>query len=70
MSEVAGAGALAGLQDEQIVRLKVVEQLTSLSRATLYRKIKKRTFPKPVSLSDNRVGWRVRELRAWLAQPM
>lgn len=61
--------ALARLRDDQFIKRKVVEELTSLSRATLYRKIRKGTFPKGEAISDNRVGWRVKVVRDWMTKP-
>ena len=38
------------------------------SRATLWRKVKQGTFPKPVKLSEGVTAWQVGEVRAWLAK--
>jgi prophage regulatory protein len=44
-----------------------VEAQTGLSRSTIYQKIKERTFPLPISLGANSVGWIKTEIDEWLA---
>lgn len=41
---------------------------TSLSRATVYRLIKKGRFPNRVQLSENRVAWCGDAVQAWKSQ--
>lgn len=50
-----------------LLPLKAVTQFTSLSRATVYRRVKDGTFPKPIRIGENRVVWRHEDLEAWLA---
>jgi prophage regulatory protein len=45
-----------------------VEAITSLSRSTLYRKMKEGTFPRSVSISTGRVGWERRAVDEWCEQ--
>ena len=40
-----------------------------ISPATLWRKVKAGTFPKPVKLSERVTAWRVGDIRAWMAAP-
>ncbi|WIW89409.1 AlpA family transcriptional regulator [Sphingobium sp. V4] len=56
--------------DERILRIAEVLQRTGLSRATVYRKIAKGTFPKQLPLSDNASGWHASEVSRWIANPM
>tara|TARA_R110002074_G_scaffold55104_1_gene137031 strand:- start:209 stop:394 length:186 start_codon:yes stop_codon:yes gene_type:complete len=51
---------------EHIYRRPVVEQLTGLSRSTLYAMMAEGNFPKPVKLGKRAVGWRERDVSAWL----
>ena len=37
------------------------------SSATLWRRVKAGTFPKPVKLSAGVTAWRVEDVRAWIA---
>lgn len=51
---------------ERILRRPDVENLTGLSRSTIYGWMKKGEFPKPVALGARLVGWRQSEIDAWL----
>jgi prophage regulatory protein len=44
-----------------------VEHLTGLSRTTIWREVKAKRFPVPVSISPNRVGFRASVVQDWLA---
>lgn len=50
-----------------LLPLKAVTQFTSLSRATVYRRVKDGSFPKPIRIGENRVVWRYEDLETWLA---
>lgn len=50
-----------------ILRRKQVEKRTGLSRSTIYLRIQKGDFPKPISLGDRAVGWLENEIEEWLA---
>lgn len=50
-----------------LLPLRAVMQFTSLSRATVYRRVKDGTFPKPIKIGENRVVWRPEDLESWLA---
>jgi len=49
-----------------MLRIAEVLRTTGVSTATLYRWIKDGTFPAPVRLGTNSVGWRESEIRDWL----
>ena len=54
-----------------MMRLPAVIEQTTLSRATIYRKIKKGAFPKPVSLGERNVinspvAWRGQDVADWI----
>jgi prophage regulatory protein len=49
-----------------ILRRKDVERITGLPRSTLYHKIDKGEFPKPIPLSARAVGWLESEINAWI----
>ena len=55
--------------DAQLLPMKSVTQLTSLSRATIYRRISASTFPKPINLGGRRVAFQREELDQWMANP-
>jgi prophage regulatory protein len=45
-----------------------IEAITSLCRATIYRKMQQGTFPSSVPISDGRVGWDKRDIEEWCEQ--
>lgn len=49
-----------------IIRRRKVEARTGLSRSTIYDRIKSGTFPAPVSLGSQAVGWIESEIDSWL----
>jgi len=51
------------------MREKEVLGLTTLSRTTLWREIKKGRFPESVVISAGRVGWRESAISAWQKAP-
>ena len=56
----------------QIINLKEVIQFTSISRAKIYEMINvdskyyDPTFPKPIHLSESRIGWVALEVHQWI----
>jgi prophage regulatory protein len=56
----------------QIINLKEVIQFTSISRAKIYEMINvdskyyDPTFPKPIRLSESRIGWVALEVHQWI----
>ena len=58
---------MASAPPTQLLKPAQVQALTTLSRATIYRKCRARTFPQPYSLSENRHAWRALDIEAWIA---
>ena len=50
-----------------INRFRKVKERTGLSGATIYRKIARGEFPRPVILGPNSRGWFSNEIDDWLA---
>jgi len=50
-----------------ILRLPAVKARTGLSRSTIYLKISKDEFPKPISLGERAVGWVEEDINNWLS---
>ena len=50
----------------QVIKLKTVIQLTSLSSATIYRLVKNGEFPKQLKLAERSSGWLLEEINDWL----
>ena len=51
---------------DRILRINEVLRLVPVSRATLYRLIRRGEFPKPVQLGSNAVGWRESMIQEWI----
>lgn len=49
-----------------ILRLPTVKSRTGLSRSTIYLRIAKGEFPRPVSLGGRAVGWLETDIENWL----
>lgn len=58
--------ALAERSEVRIARRKKVESRTGLSRSSIYAGIKAGTFPKPIQLGAQAVGWLESEIDAWI----
>jgi prophage regulatory protein len=54
---------------DRFMREKEVLSVTSFSRTTLWREIKRGRFPKSVVISAGRVGWRQSAIEAWQVNP-
>jgi prophage regulatory protein len=50
----------------KILRRKQVQEVTGLSRSTIYLRISQGSFPKAISLGVRAVGWLESEIEAWL----
>ncbi|MFJ7107766.1 helix-turn-helix transcriptional regulator [Pseudomonas sp. NPDC098740] len=54
---------------DRFLKERDVIEVTSLSHATLWRSMKRGDFPKPVSISPGRVGWRESAIIEWQKNP-
>ena len=52
--------------DTEMLRAPEVMARTGLSRTTIWRKVRDGSFPAPLELSVNSVGWPASEIAAWL----
>ncbi len=52
--------------ENQMLRAPEVMARTGLSRVTIWRRVRAGTFPAPVELGVNSVGWPASEITAWL----
>ena len=65
--DLAAEGFTMGHQTHfKLIKRKDVERLTTLSRSTIYDKMSKGTFPRPVRLGERAVAWRESDVIAWL----
>ena len=53
---------------ERYIRRPAVQDLTGLSRSTIYDLMAKGAFPRPVRLTAKAVGWPESAIANWLAQ--
>ena len=65
-----GGGASCGVirggdMTQRLIRRREVEQLTGLTRSTLYELVAKGKFPKPVPISAQAVAWVESEVADW-----
>lgn len=54
----------------RIIRLKEVVHLTSLSKTSIYERMKAGTFPKAASLGGRAVGWSEKAVLGWIASKL
>jgi prophage regulatory protein len=59
---------LRQLVAEKHLRRLAVEQVTGLSRSTIYDLMAKGQFPRPVRLTEKAVAWPESAIAAWLSQ--
>ena len=59
----------SSLPKEAILHLPEVLALVGLSRASVYAKVAEDGFPAPIKLTAHASGWRMGDIRSWLANP-
>ena len=52
--------------EERLLRRREVEDITGLSRSTIYRMVKTGQFPQPVRVGPKVVRWRLSDIIAWM----
>lgn len=50
------------------VRQKLLLRFVPFSRATLWRRVRDRSFPAPIKISAGVTAWRVEEVRRWIVE--
>lgn len=53
---------------EKHLRRRAVEEITGLSRSTIYDLMARGRFPRPVKLTEKAVAWPESVIRSWLAE--
>ena len=59
-----------GKQPSDLIKIKEVTQMTSLSRSTIYSKMSRQEFPQSRSLSCRSVSWIRKEIENWIQSKM
>ena len=52
----------------RLLRRKEVEQMVSLSRASIYRLADLGAFPRPVKVGPRAVRWRLGDIEQWISE--
>jgi len=55
---------------QEFIRLNVVQEITSLSKSTIYRLISEGDFPKQVQIGKRAVVWVRSDINAWINQKL
>lgn len=51
---------------ESILRIREVQKLTGLGRSSIYAKVARSEFPRPIKLGERASGWLASEVSKWL----
>ena len=54
------------LERQKIIKLPRVKEITTLSRATIYRRMAEGKFPKQIKLSERASAWVEQKVLDWL----
>ena len=54
------------LPSQGFLRLRMILPYVGFSQATLWRKVKDGTFPKPIKISERITAWRAEEVNYWI----
>lgn len=57
---------MTGKPNNRLLRRPQVEEMTGLSRSSIYAKIAEGTFPRPVQIGARAVAWRSSDIQAWM----
>lgn len=56
-------------QQDSVLRFREVREIVGLSRSTIWRMVRARTFPAPIQLaSASSVGWLRSEVLTWMRE--
>ena len=54
------------MSDLKVIKIATVKELTTLSTSSIYRLIKKGTFPKQIKLAERSSAWFLGEINDWI----
>lgn len=64
----AATNTPACLPDTGFLRQRQVLAFAPISKSTLWRQVRARSFPSPVKLSARVTAWRAEDVRRWIAE--
>ena len=53
--------------EPRILRMPDLSRYLGISKATIYRLLNRRRFPKPIKLGPRAVGWKITDVDEWIA---
>ncbi len=53
-------------QKSQFLKSKIVEEITGLSRTSLWRQVRAGTFPQKTKIGPNGWRWHIEDIEAWI----
>lgn len=53
---------------QRLIRLPQVKAMVGLGRSSIYDRIKKDKFPRPIKLGERSSGWIEAEVQAWISE--
>lgn len=56
------------IESNRVIRRREVTNITGLSKASIYLKMKEGSFPKPIKISSRAVAWPEKDIFAWLRE--
>ena len=66
LSQIRDENTGLKMNKDKVLRPKQTKEIVSLSFASMYRKAKDGTFPKPIKIGEHASGWLESEIYAWL----
>ena len=56
------------MNDLKVIKIATVKELTTLSVSSIYRLMKKGTFPKQIKLAERSSAWLLEEIYSWVEE--
>jgi prophage regulatory protein len=68
VDSAAATSAAARLPETGFLRQRQVLAFVPISKSTLWRQVRARSFPSPVKLSARVTAWRAEDVRRWISE--
>ena len=56
------------MEERRFIRQKNLILMIGFSAATLWRKVKNGSFPKPIKLGEKMTAWRIEDITQWMSE--